>query len=595
MPASPSRVPLLLLLAAAPAVAQPAGGFDVEHLKPAAGARDLVATPSPRVAGDLEVGAGLLLRYAKRPLVLATRRGDDVVRYGEPVVDDRVLADVYGNIGLLDRMEISLALPVVLYQDGSGPERPAGSSGGAGDVRLGLKVLLAEASALDLSFSTDISFPSGDPEAYRGDGFVTASPALVVGHTGETVRAAAVVGWTLREAARADNLEVGAQVFARAGLGLALVPGSLELFGEVFGLTSATADDGDGVLDETPLEGLVALRQRVFSDLFLTLGAAGGLVGGYGTPLFRLLAGVGWLPAEPDRDGDGLSDRDDGCPEQAEDRDGYEDGDGCPDPDDDGDGVPDGEDRCPDAVEDRDGFEDGDGCPEPDNDGDLLPDFEDRCPDEAEDDDGYEDDDGCPDPDDDDDGVPDPDDRCPRVAEDRDGFEDGDGCPDLDDDGDGLADPEDACPREAEDRDGFEDGDGCPDPDPSAATLVGDRIVTPRPVDFEPGGHALAARAEPVLDGVARVIALHPEVVRVRVEVHTTASGLPDQDLARSRRRAAAVMRYLVERGVDPTLLVARGLGSDRLVGTDGTPAGRRPDDRVELLVERRSAEDAEE
>ena len=529
MPASPSRVPLLLLLAAAPAVAQPAGGFDVEHLKPAAGARDLVATPSPRVAGDLEVGAGLLLRYAKRPLVLATRRGDDVVRYGEPVVDDRVLADVYGNIGLLDRMEISLALPVVLYQDGSGPERPAGSSGGAGDVRLGLKVLLAEASALDLSFSTDISFPSGDPEAYRGDGFVTASPALVVGHTGETVRAAAVVGWTLREAARADNLEVGALVFARAGLGLALVPGSLELFGEVFGLTSATADDGDGVLDETPLEGLVALRQRVFSDLFLTLGAAGGLVGGYGTPLFRLLAGVGWLPAEPDRDGDGLSDRDDGCPEQAEDVDGYEDADGCPDPDDD------------------------------------------------------------------DDGVPDPDDRCPRVAEDRDGFEDGDGCPDLDDDGDGLADPEDACPREAEDRDGFEDGDGCPDPDPSAATLVGDRIVTPRPVDFEPGGHALAARAEPVLDGVARVIALHPEVVRVRVEVHTTASGLPDQDLARSRRRAAAVMRYLVERGVDPTLLVARGLGSDRLVGTDGTPAGRRPDDRVELLVERRSAEDAEE
>lgn len=48
--------------------------------------------------------------------------------------------------------------------------------------------------------------------------------------------------------------------------------------------------------------------------------------------------------------------------------------------DDDGDGVPRRRDRCPVLREDRDGFEDGDGCPDPDNDRDGVPDEEDACP-----------------------------------------------------------------------------------------------------------------------------------------------------------------------------------------------------------------------
>ncbi len=46
----------------------------------------------------------------------------------------------------------------------------------------------------------------------------------------------------------------------------------------------------------------------------------------------------------------------------------------------DGDGVPDDTDKCPDDPEDRDGFEDDDGCPDPDNDGDGVLDTQDKCP-----------------------------------------------------------------------------------------------------------------------------------------------------------------------------------------------------------------------
>src|SRR4051812_29312099 len=65
--------------------------------------------------------------------------------------------------------------------------------------------------------------------------------------------------------------------------------------------------------------------------------------------------------------------------------------------DSDGDGVPDESDRCPTEPEDRDGFQDADGCPDLDNDGDGIADVCDKCPREPELYDGYQDDDGCPD------------------------------------------------------------------------------------------------------------------------------------------------------------------------------------------------------
>ena len=46
----------------------------------------------------------------------------------------------------------------------------------------------------------------------------------------------------------------------------------------------------------------------------------------------------------------------------------------------DGDGIVDAIDKCPDDPEDFDGFEDDDGCPDPDNDRDGIPDVQDKCP-----------------------------------------------------------------------------------------------------------------------------------------------------------------------------------------------------------------------
>lgn len=118
-----------------------------------------------------------------------------------------------------------------------------------------------------------------------------------------------------------------------------------------------------------------------------------------------------------DTDHDGIADDIDLCPRLPEDADGVDDRDGCPEElpavsgdagdepivpglttaDGDQDGVRDAIDSCPDEPEDKDGFEDTDGCPELDNDRDRIPDAFDKCRNDPEIYNAFEDEDGCPD------------------------------------------------------------------------------------------------------------------------------------------------------------------------------------------------------
>src|SRR5207247_1702899 len=120
-------------------------------------------------------------------------------------------------------------------------------------------------------------------------------------------------------------------------------------------------------------------------DVFAALGA--GVAQGYGTPDWRALAGLRVdrsqaeeqaRPEVGDIDHDGIYDNVDKCPEQPEDKDGFEDTDGCPDPDNDNDGIPDVADKCPLEQEDKDSWQDDDGCPELDNDKDGILDPSDK-------------------------------------------------------------------------------------------------------------------------------------------------------------------------------------------------------------------------
>ena len=167
-----------------------------------------------------------------------------------------------------------------------------------------------------------------------------------------------------------------------------------------------------GAMECAPEQLAAAQVQYRFASLELSQGdlsrAAQHVDAGLGEADLAITAGVACqasgvtvkdLMADPwaDPDGDGAVGETEKCPWLIEDRDGWQDDDGCPEPDNDGDGLLDRQDQCPNEAEDLDGFADEDGCPEIDNDQDGILDVDDACRDEPETVNGFTDEDGCPD------------------------------------------------------------------------------------------------------------------------------------------------------------------------------------------------------
>ncbi|MCX7726535.1 MAG: OmpA family protein [Chitinispirillaceae bacterium] len=287
------------------------------------------------------------------------------------------------------------------------------------------------------------------------------------------------------------------------------------------------------------------------------------------TPRYGALLSFGWkgILVEEDSDKDGIIDKKDKCPKEAEDKDGFEDEDGCPELDNDKDGFADAEDKCPDSAGTNQG------CPVYDKDNDGIVDASDKCKDIAEDKDGFEDDDGCPESDNDKDGVVDEKDNCPNVAEDADGFEDGDGCPDLDNDGDGIKDENDKCPGVR----GLPENNGCP----KTKEISRGKLILSG-VSFEPGKAILTVNSYTILDQVYESLVEWPEV-KLEIQGHTDNVGSNIANLKLSQLRAEAVRNYLIQKGISPDRLKAVGYGEDFPIADNNTKEGREKNRRVEL------------
>lgn len=299
-----------------------------------------------------------------------------------------------------------------------------------------------------------------------------------------------------------------------------------------------------------------------------------------------LLLVLGEGPPKPvpvqDRDGDGIPDNQDLCPDQA----GTPGLNGCPDQD--NDGVPDGEDQCPDQA----GLAAFQGCP--DSDGDGLPDRLDECPNEF----GPIDNKGCPIRDTDRDGVPDDSDACPTQP----GPAALNGCPDRD--GDGIADKDDACPNSAGPRatQGCPDADGdgvidsqdrCPNTPGPAATNGCPEITkeekevlefATRAVQFETGSARLLSSSTEVLNQIVQILRRYPDY-HLRIGGHTDSIGSATSNQVLSENRAQACYDYLLSQGISPERITYAGFGETRPIADNRYKDGREKNRRVEFDI----------
>ncbi len=376
---------------------------------------------------------------------------------------------------------------------------------------------------------------------------------------------------------------------ATFGLGLSYrVLDALDLVAEGYG--SYLLDGDAASKQKLSQEYIGGIKLFIEQNSYLMMGGGSRIHSrGFEAADVRLVLGFVFEPSIGDRDGDGYKDDQDQCPDEPEDFDGFQDGDGCPEPDNDNDGILDVDDRCPNVPEDRDGDRDEDGCPEGnrdgDRDGDGIPDSKDKCPDVPEDRDGFEDEDGCPDPDNDKDGIPDVEDQCPNDPEDRDGFEDEDGCPEPDNDRDRIPDVKDRCPNEPETYNGFEDEDGCPDK--GKVIIEGSDILILEKVQFETGSAKILPQSNAILDAVAATLKGHPEFLIVEVGGHADERASDEYNLRLTRARAASVMQALRARGISPNRLISQGYGEYCPLDEASNPVAWEKNRRVEFKVVR--------
>jgi OOP family OmpA-OmpF porin len=550
-------------------------GFDTHLFRPAMDSKGLFTVNGSDILGASEFSFGLVTDYAHGLLRTAS---------DSELIEHSFQGTLQANYGIANQLVVGLDLPVDLLSgpqqlDASGqPQASLAGSWGPGKLdSQGVGYVGAHAKwritrverGFGLALGAQIGQGLGDAAANAAadPGFwfwpmVIAEKRL--GPKGQF--RIAVNGGYRGHSSSSTTLPLKEGTFADGSLftfggGISWrVLDSLDLVAETYGTYLLAGGTGSDV--RLSNEGVGGIKLFVERNSYLMLGGGTRYTSGFEAADFRAFLGFIFEPSIGDRDGDGIKDDVDQCPDDPEDFDGFKDEDGCPDPDNDNDGILDVDDRCPNVPEDREGFQDEDGCPEAkdgDRDGDGIPDSKDKCPDEPEDRDGFQDQDGCPDPDNDNDGIPDVKDLCPNDPEDKDGFQDQDGCPDPDNDKDGIPDVKDKCPNEPETFNGFEDEDGCPDK--GRVIVQNNDVIILDKIQFAYDSAEILPASDDILDAIRATLVHHPEFTLIEVAGHADERGSDPYNLRLTQARVNSVVRALIARGMERSRLRGKGYG----------------------------------
>lgn len=548
-----------LLFASGSASAQ-AAGFALDRFEPADRGSNWFVLDSLDLRGHGRLALGVTGELGYRPLAIYDADGS----LRSAIVEHQLFAHPGGSFVLWDRLRVSASLPVGLYATGDGGTiggvvYPAPSSAQTvGDLRFGAdaRVIGQSGDPFQLAFGLHLFAPTGSRGAYSGDETFRATPrALVAGDLGVFAYSA-----KLGIAYRGHDVELagsplGSELVYGAAVGVRALDRRLLLGPELYGSSVVTADLFK--TRTTPADLLFGAHLDV-GAVRIGAGAGFGVSRGYGSPAARAVLSIEWLaPVQRDRDGDGIVDEADACvdvPGVASPDAGRN---GCPPP------------RPPPAPLP---------APEPDTDGDGVLDKEDACVDVPGKSTGDPATHGCPDTDGD--GIFDRQDACPTDPGVASADPAQNGCPDPDRDKDGIPNSEDACPDAPGPRAPDPQRNGCP-----AARIEGKQIKILEQVKFATGSDRILPDSDSILSAVKKILEDHPEIAKLSIEGHTDSRGGEAANQKLSERRAASVVRWLVQRGIAKERLDSQGFGQTRPIDSNATDEGRRNNRRVEFHI----------
>ncbi len=334
------------------------GGIDTRLFRSAVDSKGFFAVDGADVIGKGDVAFGLVLDA-----------GFGVLKPAR-VIDTQLHGVLLASYSPLPRLTIGLGLPTDLVAGEPRTDPPAGVLPGrktdvnafftgAWQAHAKYRVVSPEAPVgIAVILRAETALSDDARRGYAASPGTTWTPSLALESRIKRLRIGGNVGVSamLGDGSRVGDIKHGH--LARAGVAVSYrLTDDLDLVAESYG--SKLLSGG------TPsAEAVGGVKVFVEKNSYLLLGGGVGLTSGYQSASQRAFLGFVFEPSIGDRDGDGVKDDVDKCPDTPEDRDGFHDEDGCPDPDNDEDGFLDKDDRCPNEAETWNGYIDDDGCPD---------------------------------------------------------------------------------------------------------------------------------------------------------------------------------------------------------------------------------------
>lgn len=357
-------VSALFLVAERTAEAQSCGNpvispcVNSENFWPHAGVSRLPGTGGTETIGNAQVSAGLVMAFQSRPVVLRVP-SPNPTGSNQSAIENQLTANFLWAVGITDRLEFDLALPVTLSQSGGGLSPITGGSSALQttalrDTRFGLLYAITPRARVDaetaeregaskfwgnklaLAARVGLSAPTGASSQFAGEEGVVWMPSVSADYREGRFFAGTEVGMRIRRASEFLGARIGTQIVQSIGAGAQVLSRELLAVGAEFRFLYTLSEQADVTQTAAgprsapngkfviPAEWSLFVRSAPLLGGDLSLEASGGgalPLGGdvpMTTPRMRFVVGVRYAPLDRDSDHDGILDKNDSCPQTSD-------------------------------------------------------------------------------------------------------------------------------------------------------------------------------------------------------------------------------------------------------------------------------------
>jgi len=265
----------------------------IPGLRPSPSPLSYFMTESGRILSHSSLSSQLFLNYTRRPLALQRVSDGKLVA---SVIKGRFEMDLLLSLGLFNRIELGLGLPIMLGQQDGKLEalgRTETLRAGIGDFRLLPKVLIVENKHLALSLTVGLSFPSARTSQLLGEsGGVAFTPRLAFSIYHSKFDVSMNIGWRTKSNQsipyNSQWVTLDDELIGGLGLRIPVWHDKIDAIADLAFFVSGLD------IEEKSTEFLGGFRAYLPHGFTANLAAGAGLSRGIGTPSYRLLVGIGW-------------------------------------------------------------------------------------------------------------------------------------------------------------------------------------------------------------------------------------------------------------------------------------------------------------